>query len=307
MLKKFITLAFALALLGQVSSAQPGSTGLSFLKVGVGGRALAMGEAYAALATDPTATYYNPAMLTRSPLSQLLLMHKEWIEDSKTEFLGATTSFGDVSLGVGVNATSVSDIEIRSVPGPPIGTFTSRNTSIGLSAAYSLDSNFSIGATGKFIYERILADAASGFAVDLGGLYNTPWNVRLALVISNLGSINELDQQASQLPTMIRAGGAYEMPIESFGGALTFSSDIVSLSNENKTHLHFGSELDYKHLFMIRAGYQTDYEGKNFSAGVGIHYSSVYVDYAFVPFKFDLGSTHTFSLRVEFPSSPGTQ
>lgn len=285
----------------QPTFAQTGSTGLTYLKLGVGGRALSMGEAYSALASDPTATFYNPAALRLSTSSQILLMHKEWIQDTKTEFFGATTSWNEFSFGVGVNATSISNIELRSVPGPPLGTFTARNTSIGISAAYTIDPNLSIGATGKFIYEKILVDVASGFAIDLGGLYTTPWDVRLAIVISNLGSINELDKTSSKLPTVVRFGGAYETLLQDVDGALTLSSDIVSFSGDSKTHWHLGTEFNYRHTFAIRAGYQTDYEAKSISGGVGVRYGLLYVDYAFVPFKYDLGATHTFSLGIEFP------
>lgn len=294
-----VIIAFLLipgSLLGQV-----GSTGLSFLKLGVGGRALGMGEAYAAAAADPTAVYYNPAALIRIPDPQVLLMHKEWIQDTKIEFLGAATSLDNFSFGVGVNSTSIENIEARSLPGPPIGTFTARNAALGISAAYRLDSSLSVGATCKMLYEKILADAASGVAVDLGALYTTPWNLRLALVLDNLGSMNELDQEASRLPTIFRVGGAYQIPIEDIGGGLILSSDIVSLSDENKTHLHLGAEVNYKQVFMIRTGYQTDYDSRDFSGGIGIHYGLVRLDYAFVPFKIDLGTAHTFSLTVDFP------
>src|SRR5512142_979885 len=87
--------------------AQAGSTGLAFLKLGAGGRALGMGEAFTSLATDPSATYYNPSGISYSGGPQLLIMHKEWIQDSRTEFLAATTRLDNVALGVSVNGTTV--------------------------------------------------------------------------------------------------------------------------------------------------------------------------------------------------------
>lgn len=279
---------------------QAGSSGFSFLKLGVGGRALGMGEAYSAAAADVAATYYNPAALSSARSSQLLLMHKEWIQDTKTEYIGAITSWNDFSFGVSANATSVNEIQIRERPGPPLGTFTARNSLIGVSASYLIDTHLSIGVTGKFLYEKILVDAASGYALDLGGLYQTPWDIRLAFVVSNLGSTSELDRQSSKLPAIIRFGGAYETSLQNPTGSLTFSSDIVSFSGEDNIHLHFGSEFNYKGAFALRAGYQTGYDAKSFSGGIGVHYGSIYVDYAYVPFKFDLGSTHTFSLGFEF-------
>ena len=40
---------------------EPGTTAASFLKIGVGARAAAMGDAFTALADDPTALYWKLA------------------------------------------------------------------------------------------------------------------------------------------------------------------------------------------------------------------------------------------------------
>ena len=280
--------------------AQTGQTGLSFLKLGVGGRALGMGEAYSAIASDPTATHYNPAALARSDYPQVHMMHKEWIQDMKTDFLSVSTSLNNFSFGISVNITSVNDIPLRKISGPPIGTFDSRNAAFGISGAYKIDPSLSFGITTKYLYEKILVDEATGYAVDLGGLYQTPWDVRFAFVVNNLGSMNALDKEASKLPTSIRVGGAYQLGIESMNGNITFATDVVSFTLENKSHLYLGTEFDYSNLIAVRFGYQTGYEAKSFSTGIGIHYGMLQLDYAFVPFQSDLGSTHTISLGFEF-------
>ncbi|MGE5313976.1 MAG: PorV/PorQ family protein [Acidobacteriota bacterium] len=48
-----------------------------FMAIGVGGRALGMGSAYAALAGDVTAGYWNPAGLARIMYPEIALMHDE--------------------------------------------------------------------------------------------------------------------------------------------------------------------------------------------------------------------------------------
>ncbi len=44
-------------------AAGPGTTAASFLKIGVGARAAAMGDAFTAVADDPTALYWKLANL----------------------------------------------------------------------------------------------------------------------------------------------------------------------------------------------------------------------------------------------------
>src|SRR5712671_6463697 len=52
-----------------------------FIAIGVGGRALGLGGAYAALANDVTAGYWNPAGLSRIMYPQITLMHDERFGD----------------------------------------------------------------------------------------------------------------------------------------------------------------------------------------------------------------------------------
>jgi hypothetical protein len=194
----------------------------------------------------------------------------------------------------------VDDIELRTVPGPAIGTFNARNASIGLSGSYALNSSLSAGVTVKYLYEKIYVYDASGLAFDFGGVYRTPWDVTLALAVNNLGSVSELDKEASTLPACVRGGAAYERDLEQLDSRLTLSTDIVSFTSEQKSHVHVGAELTYKETFSARAGYQSGYDAKGFSAGVGIRYDIVSLDYAFVPFEVDLGTTHTFSIGINF-------
>ena len=52
-----------------------------FLKIGVGGRASAMGDAFVAVANDVSALYWNPAGLTQFQDNQIIFSHNEWVVD----------------------------------------------------------------------------------------------------------------------------------------------------------------------------------------------------------------------------------
>lgn len=293
-------LIIAVLLCSSTAAAAAGASGLSFLKVGVGARALGMGEAFSAAATDPSAVYYNPAALRLARSSQLTFMHREWVQGTRAEFIGAQVMFDQLALGLGINSTSISDIEIRSTPGPAIGVFTARNASLGASAAYQVDPQLSIGVTGKLVYEKILVDEASGVAFDAGVVYTTPWDFRVAAVLSNLGSVSELRNESSKMPQLFRGGIAYDTPVGGVDGVLLLTADILSVSEESNTHLHFGGEFEYQNTFALRFGYQTGYEGKSIAAGLGVRYGLVMLDYAFVPYTNELGTTHTFSIGLRF-------
>ena len=68
------------------------TSGLSFLKIGVGGRATGMAEAFTAVTDDASATYWNPAGLMHASRNQLSLTHNEWFEDIRSEYVVFTIS-----------------------------------------------------------------------------------------------------------------------------------------------------------------------------------------------------------------------
>src|SRR5262245_35550558 len=62
-----------------------GTSSGSFLKIGVGARAVGLGESYVAVANDPSTIYWNPAGLASLQRSELLLSHVEWPAEIRYE------------------------------------------------------------------------------------------------------------------------------------------------------------------------------------------------------------------------------
>ena len=287
-----------------VALAGAGESGFAFLKLGIAGRSMAMGEAMSAHASGAAATHYNPSglllpLLDAGATAQIMLTHREWIQDTRTEFLGASVQLGlNDAIGFSLNTTMVSDIEIRTRPGAPEGTFTARSLAVGASYAHRFGDDILAGATLRYLYEKILVDEGSGVGVDFGVRYRTGVEgLALGATVANLGSGGTLREEHTTLPALLRAGGVYEHPL---GGerpsSLALAADVVHIFPDASTYLNAGAEFRYERLLALRAGYQFGSEGRGFSAGLGVVYSLVGLDYAFSPLGEDLGSAHTISL-----------
>ncbi|MBP9190945.1 MAG: PorV/PorQ family protein [Ignavibacteria bacterium] len=275
-----------------------GNTGLTFLKLGVSARAIAMGDAFSSVSEDATAYVYNPARLNFGVKSNVILMHNGTSQDLYTDYIAVKFPLGeDVSMGIGFFTTSVNDIEIRQIPGASIGNFDTRNLSTGLSFGYKVTPNLSLGITGKYLYEKIYVDEANGLAFDFGSNYVKD-NLSIALVFANIGSMDDLKNASSTLPSLVRLGGSYK------GKKDQFSYDIAlegfKVLDGGTFHLNTGGELGYKDFAFLRLGYQTSYENRGFTTGVGFKYKAVYLDYAFVPFNNDFGTGNSISLGINF-------
>ena len=184
-----LSLLLAISLSAQTENA---STGLAFLKLGVGGRAIGMGEAYSALSDDASGVYYNPAGISFGTDDEVTLMHKQWVFGTTSEFLGSTVHSQNFAFGFGLNSTNVDGIEIRQQPGPSEGTFGVHDLAVSATVSWRLDSSLSIGATGKFLYEKIYVDESDGEAFDFGARYQYDQNFAFAAVITNIGSMSTL-------------------------------------------------------------------------------------------------------------------
>jgi hypothetical protein len=281
--------------------AQSGQTGLSYLKLGVGARSVGMGEAHAAIASDATATYYNPGGLAEATETSIVAMHKEWIQDVRTEFLGVNVPLENFAIGIGINTTNTGDIELRTQPGPSEGTFSSHDFAGSISIARKIVPELSVGASFKFLYEKIFVDEASGVGFDVGALYTSPIEgLRFAVVGSNLGSMGSLRSEKIQLPSLIRIGSAYIHDVDMLRSTLTVGADLVKVFREDNTHLHTGLELNYQETIAFRIGYLFGYDTRGLTVGLGLRRNIFRLDYAFSLQSEDLNNGHTVSVGLEF-------
>ncbi len=295
------TLLFFFFSLSPVTSAQVGKTGLAFLKLGVGGRAVAMGEAHVALAADASATYFNPAGLAAVQRTDIMLMHKEWFQGVQTEFLAVVVPLGGIAVGLSVNTTNIRDIQVRTRPGPPEANFSSHDFSLGLSLGSNIRSSFNAGVTLKFLYEKIFVEESSGAAVDLGLRYEAPiQGLTVGFTLSNLGSMGSLKDEKIKLPSLLRLGSSYVKNMRSIHSTLALAADVVNIFQEQKTHFHTGAELTYDEIISLRFGYLFGYDTRNVTLGVGLHRDPFRIDYGFSPQSQSLSTGHTVSLGVGF-------
>jgi hypothetical protein len=271
------------------------SIGSAYLKLPYIAKSASMGEALTAKATGLTGLMINPATLSISSNAEILIGHTEWIQDVRTEFLsaGIVTRFG--TFAIALANTNIGNIELRDQPGPASGTFSSHSTLLQLSFARPFNNALSIGLSGKIFYEKIYVDEASGLAMDLGMTYKLPVEgLQLGAAITNIGSNEALRSSTADLPTMLRLGLNYGFMQDQF--SYQISADYRDGIQDTRQHVQVGAEATYDNQFSIRFGYLTGYESRNVTAGFGLKYDVINLEYAFVPFGNDLGSAHIISL-----------
>ncbi len=314
-----------------VSAQQIAKYAGEFLSIGVGGRALGLGGAYAALANDASAAYWNPAALARLNYPEFMLMHDE-------RFGGMENyDFGAVAIPYGTNTTLAISLMRLGVDGIPdsrdagvdangnyvprgqyqnavrideskITYFNSADWALYFTYSKRVSDDLTYGINLKIVRRGLEEASATGIGFDIGVLYSPRENwfvaanvqdVTTTLIAWSTGT-NEL------ISPTLKLGTAYF--IDLFQGRFAPTID-VDVRFENRqfasiAHLgpisfdpHMGLEFDYKNTVALRIGYN---DVKQLTLGAGLHLRKLDIDYSFARFdeENDLGDTHRISLRM---------
>ena len=172
-----------------------GTTSAEFLLLGAGARGMALGGSFAALATDVTALYYNPAGLAQLARPGLMVSSLSYVADTRYTWAGVAFPMGGGSsaLGVSVGSFGFSEQPVYTVENPDgDGTVYGVNETF-VSGTYgkNFSDRFAAGVSLKFISDKLGSTSAGAFAVDLGTNFHAMIGqrpIRAAFVIQNLGS-----------------------------------------------------------------------------------------------------------------------
>jgi hypothetical protein len=294
-----------------------GTTSAAFLKLGTGSRAVAMGSAFAGLADDVSALYWNPAGLAQLQRQEFQVYHNESFEGLRNDFIGYATPYGKGVMAVGVSGLyTPKDIERRSGlnetdPYEPLsvneGLFQAYDAAAHFAYARWFGKNLAGGISVKPIQQTIDTYSAYAIGADLGLLYRcTRLPLSTGLVIQNIGTPIKFIATSYPLPLNFKLGGAWR-----------WNRQLVSTLDFNKSIDNFlfvsaGSEYVPIDLLSLRVGYRYRMNGlelgdlSGLSAGVGfkirLQDMNIRIDYAFVPLG-DLGNSQQITVGMQFGAS----
>ena len=289
-----------------ISYAAVGDSGAQSLKIGIGARAIGMGESFVALADDADAIYWNPGGLGQIKKKEISMMYNQWFEGIKQGYVGYVHPLGNIgTFGGAVSYLIVGDMDRTEIDsdGDDVSTsqtFGASDMFVTLSYGRKIKM-LDVGVSLKYITEKIEDESATAFAVDLGFLYATPVpKLNVGLSVQNLGTKIKFISESDLLPLNFKLGASYKMLEKD---ALALALD-VNIPNEGNVNVHAGAEYLLFDMIALRAGYKTTtIEGlgalSGLSAGCGFAFKGYGIDYAWVPYG-DLGSTHRVSLAIKF-------
>ena len=306
-----------------------------FLRIGVGARALGMGSAFVGLADDGTAAYWNPAGLATLSQRQVTAMHAEQFGSIvQYDFLSYVMPVGAAgkprqAISVSLVRLGVSDIPdtrgLQIIDQNGNGKFdypedllvvdesrfvfdSDNDAALLFSYARDIHPGLSLGGNFKYI-RQWLGDSlrSNGFGLDLGLLYvGKSFSMGATLRDATTTRILWNTGTGEFIAPSLRLGAAKTRGFRDRRHLLTAALDVqVGFSDErlsSQAHLggvtfefHPGLEYWYDRRLALRAGF----EAQNFTAGAGLRYHRLGLDYAFLDHR-DLDASHRVSGSYSF-------
>ena len=335
-----VTLLIATALMQPSMNAQERRVGASSgnqVLIPVGGVGLAMAGAATATLTGVEAMYWNPGAVAYSRKGELMFSSMNYLADIKISYVAATANLGNVgTLGFAIKSLNFGDI-LRTTDEDPDGLrgeqWSPNYITASLTYAKAFTDRVAVGVTAKLISETILSSTATGLAVDAGVQYTTPFDLKVAVVLKNLGNqmryagpdlerqvarfpgdgpLNllrtEIVAAAGELPSSFEIGAAYDFKFDP-RNTVTLAANFRN-NNFSEDEYQVGAQYAFQDLLFLRGGMNFDVSqhGENvftnsFALGAGINYRlggvSIMLDYAYRSAKFFSGN-QVFAVRLGF-------
>ena len=267
----------------------------------IGARPLGMGEAFIAVADDGNALLWNPAGLPRLGQHEIIASSADLYGVGHTSNLGYTLP---------IKGRHAAGFDWNHLGSEEAGLDFSQDSfrfSYGYEPGYGLSLGTALRRIGtNMVLDRVSLSRGTGWSWDIGALYTHSDQLRMGMVIRDLGDAEVLYKQRGKADVIteqrLRVGIALK-PL-----------DHLILAADLDDRLHMGAEYWYRDLLALRSGLQHDFtegEGITLSCGLGLRYQLLTVDAAYVipptlpaDFRFSLGfhfNLRTSKVRVVSP------
>ena len=295
-------------------------TGFTVLRLDASTRAAALAGAGALPGDDPTAVFYNPALLSPEMSGAAALSYANLVLDVGSGAAVYARDVAGVTGAVGVRFVSYGEFERSTgADAGDEGTFGASDVAVSASAAREVLPDLRVGGTVHALFSSVDDADASALAADLGVTVSVPDQaLTLGASVHHAGLVlSSLGPTADRLPLDVRLTATKRLQYVPLTVSLA-ATDLQAIEGPSSgadssfarralDHLALGGELALGSALTVRAGYngrranELDAGGRldlaGASLGAGLRLRRVSVDYAYVGWS-RFGGLHQFGVRT---------
>ena len=255
-----------------------GLGGFQFLKVGQGARAVAMGDAYTAVADDINAIFWNPAGLVHIRGTAWTATYTDWLVNSKLFSAAVAYNTGSGKggvLGISVVAFRPDEMEETTIFQPQ-GTgqkISAGDMAIGFVYALKLTDKFSFASRLSWVHQTLYTYSVNAMSLDVGTMFYTGFkSLRLAMSLRHFGPDKKITDTKFFMPLAYNVGAAAEVYGEKGDPAYVTASVETLFQSDYELRAHAGAELWVSNIVALRGGYKMNYDTDSWCVGAGLKY-----------------------------------
>lgn len=272
--------------------------GFKFLQIPVNPVASALGGTGIYANNYAGAFILNPAANLMDERFSLSVQHCIWLHDTSCSQLVYSNGDRVKHFGLVTRILDYGQFEKRDDTGAIIGNYNPLDANIMANFAYRLLPDHMFGVNAGLLYEKLDTASSYGLNADLGYVFLTPiTNAAMFASVRNLGVTSKMENEAIKLPTACEAGLNYVLPKEAY----TVSSQIAFIkARGSDLRYNISAEVAMWETLMLRIGYKGNYDEEDLTAGIGLNWHNVSVDYGWTSFSDRLEDTHSFGITYNF-------
>jgi hypothetical protein len=294
----FVVLFVLLPLAVAAINPNAGEYGFQFLQIPISPNATALAGNGIYANAYPGAFILNPAANLIDERFSLSVQHNLWLVDTSCSQIVYSHGNRDRHFGLAGRIMDYGEIDTYDDTATLIGTYHPLDANLMVNFAYRILPDHMVGLNAGLVYEKLDTASSYGISADLGYMFLPPiTNSVFFAALRNLGTTSRMENEKVKLPLTFETGIGYTLPLQDKKLAFQFA-----INKAVDTDLRFtaSTELSLWQLLALRLGYKGNHDEEGLTAGIGINWQRLEIDYGWTSFSDRLNDTHAFGITYNF-------
>ncbi|NLW18343.1 MAG: PorV/PorQ family protein [Candidatus Cloacimonetes bacterium] len=275
-----------------------GQYGYQFLDIGGDPVSLALAGRGISSGAELTAFLRQPAASATASHQALGAVHTRWLEDTAANNVFYSYSNRKFHFGMALRTLDYGQIEIRDDNGLLIGEYSPLDVDLLGNYAIRLTPSIYAGINAGLVYEKLNTDSSYGLHSDLGFTWLTPLkDTQFSMAVRNLGFSSAMNEERTLFPIGLEMDLSKSFEFGEHGLKVELSGTKAIDENWKGA---VSAEFGIYGLAMVRAGYKINHDAENLTAGLGVRWKNIGLDYGWAAFSHNLNDIHSLGISYRF-------
>ena len=276
-----------------------GKYGYQFLDISTNPISLSLAGRGISSSSQLSSFLRQPASSTIEAHRSIGASHIIWLADTSCDNLYYSWSKRKSHFGLAFRSLNYGELEIRDDNGMLIGHYSPLDIDLLGNYAMRLAPSLYAGVNVGIAYEKLDTDSSLGLHSDLGVAWLPPIaGTQCDLTIRNLGISSEMDEESTLFAPSLEMDLSKKINYQNTD--ITFELSGMKAVDENWKAAISSEIALFQRLLALRVGYKINYDAENLTAGLGLNWKNLSVDYGWASFSDHLNNVHSFGISYHF-------